>query len=374
MKILYITDQVYLHGGIEKVLTIKANYLAELDDYEVSILTYQQHSKRPVYPLSQKIRLVDIAVNYDIQKSYFHPQNIVKLPLHLSRLKKNLKDIRPDVVVSCNYGPDFYFLPWIAGKIPVIKEFHSSRAVLCQTATLKNSLLYRLSRWAEKRYSRIVVLNNDEKPYYNNSSISVIPNPVKDSSNRSFLNHKNILAAGRISPVKNFGDIIIAFSRLHEQFPDWQLHIWGEDYIGTKSLLQNQINDLKLHDKVKFKGVTNDLQTEMHNYSIYAMTSETECFPMVLLESLSNGVPIITYHAPTGPKHIVRDQQDGFIVPYKNLDIFTEKMSLLMSDESLRKSMGRQAIKNVQRFHISKVMKIWQDLFEEITRNHKRSN
>jgi hypothetical protein len=88
MKILFSTDQVYLHGGIEKVMAEKANYFADVLGYEVYILTTEQKGKAACYPLSDKIIKTDIAINYQRAKSYFHPANLVKMPGHFFRPEK----------------------------------------------------------------------------------------------------------------------------------------------------------------------------------------------------------------------------------------------------------------------------------------------
>ncbi len=370
MKILYLTDQLYLHGGIEKVLCQKANYLADTSDDDVAIVTYQQLGRKPVYELSSKIKRIDLNINYEIAKSYFRPNNLRKLPAHILGLQRVFKEFKPDVIISCNFGPDFYFLPYITGNIPVIKEFHSSRALRKIPLSIAGKFLNALSARAEKRYAQLVVLNPDEVRYYGSDCVSVIPNPAENTEENAPLTSSAILAAGRISPVKNFSDLIEAFSRLSHRFPGWELHIWGEDYVGTQEKLQAQIDGLAMGNQIRFMGVTEKLQTEMKNYSIYAMTSESECFPMVLLESLSAGLPVVTYDAPTGPRHIVTDGEDGFIVPYKNLDIFTQKLEQLMTDENLRQQMGAKGRENAQRFHIDKVMQLWRNLFEKVIKRN----
>lgn len=367
MKILYLTDQTFLHGGVEKVLSQKANYLAEVMNDDVTIVTYRQQNHKPVYPFSDKIKFVDLKVNYDIAKSYFYPNNLKKIPHHRSALKKIFQQLKPDVIISSSFGPDFYFLPYLEKQIPKIKEFHGSRYFYDkQEKTLKKKLLHRLNKITEQKYHRIVVLNASEIPFYNNSKISVIPNPAELSGERASHSSKKIVAAGRISQVKNFGDLIKGFSRINKEFPDWEVHFFGEDYLGTQLKLEKQISKLGLHDQIKFKGVSSGLKEEMQNYSIYAMTSETECFPMVLLESLSVGLPVISYDCPTGPQHILKNEEDSFLIPYKNLDIFTEKLKLLMRDVELRKVMGAKGLNNVQRFHIGKVMLQWKELFKSL--------
>lgn len=367
MKILYLTDQVFLHGGIEKVVSQKANYLADISGDEVFIVTYNQQNKTPVYQFSEKISFIDLDINYTISKSYFHPENLKKIPKHISALKTILKKIKPDVVISSSFGPDFYFIPFLQKNLPKIKEFHGSRYFYKnKSVSWKGALFTNFNDFIEKKYSTIVVLNADEINFYTNENKVVIPNPSEKTDFRADLGSKKIMAAGRISPVKNFGDLIESFSHIAKEFPDWELHFWGENYVGTQEKLEIKVTELGLENQIIFKGLSADLKKEMQNYSIYAMTSETECFPMVLLEALSVGSPIISYDSPTGPKHIIKNGEDSFLIPYKNLDIFTEKLKELMQNENLRKEFGRNGRENVKRFAIDIVMKEWKKLFKEI--------
>lgn len=367
MKILYLTDQTYLHGGIEKVLSQKANYFADEMDDDVTIVTYNQQGNIPCYSFSSKIHFLDLGVDYMSGKSYFHPYNLKKIPKHRKLLKKILNELKPEVLISCSFGPDFYFLPFIEKSIPKIKEFHSSRFFSKQNrAGMATQMKQRLGSWIEKQFDSIVILNVSEVDFYNNKNISIIPNPAEISGERADLTKKRILAAGRIAPVKNFGDLIEIFFIIHEEFKDWELHLFGEDYNGTLQALKEKVESYKLENHIKFKGVTRDLKNEMRKYSIYAMTSETECFPMVLLESLSVGLPIISYDSPTGPKHIVTDKVDGFLVPYKNLPIFAEQLKKMMRDEKLRHEFSINCLQSVQRFRIELIMKRWKNLFADL--------
>ncbi|MBF8457252.1 glycosyltransferase family 4 protein [Kaistella sp. G5-32] len=364
MKILYLTDQTFLHGGVEKVLSQKANYLAEVFGYEVTIVTYRQQGNNPIYPFSDQIQCIDLGVNYEIAKSYFHADNFKKIRHHFSSLKRVLKEVKPDVIISCSYGPDFYFLPFLDTQIPKIKEFHSSRYFYASAPKpFKTKLLQQLTLVAEKKYDALVVLNESERQFYNNKNINVIPNPAEISGVRADLTSKKILAAGRISPVKNFGDLIDAFARIANDDTEWELHFFGEDYIGTQATLEKKITEYGLQTQIKFMGIAPDLKVKMQDYSIYAMTSESECFPMVLLEALSLGMPVISYDAPTGPQHILINNEDSFLVPYKNLDIFTEKLREMIQTDSLRQQMAAKGRENVQRFGIEIVMQQWTNLF-----------
>lgn len=364
MKILFLTDQTYLHGGVEKVLATKANYLAEHYQHQVYIITTEQRNNKPCYSFSDKINFRDLEINYEREKSYFHPTNIKKVWCHFNKLKKTIVEIKPDVIVICNYAFDFYFMPYIFPKIPKVKEFHSSRFLEYKKAHSKNvkeKIMTFLSRNAEKKYHRLVVLNPAEKAFFNSNNISVIPNPIPMSDFWANPHSKKIIAAGRISPVKNFEDLIDVFNELKEDLKDWELHFYGEDYLGTQKKLEEKISENNLEQFIKFKGTTDNILEVMQDYSIYAMTSETECFPMVLLESLSVGLPIISYNCPTGPQFIVKNDEDGFLA--KDKEEFKIKLKNLTTDIELRKSFSNKGKENAKRFSEDEVMQLWRDLF-----------
>ena len=107
----------------------------------------------------------------------------------------------------------------------------------------------------------------------------------------------------------------------------------------------------------------------MLNASIYAMTSLTECFPMVLLESLSCGLPVISFDCPNGPRNIIINNKDGLLVKNNNIDAFAIALITLMDDNELRCNMGAIGRLNIKRFESKIVMKIWEKLFNNMIHN-----
>lgn len=371
MKIVVNTDQIYLHGGIEKVMATKVNWWAAQAGTEVFIVTTEQQGHLPCYPLDPRIQLVDLGVNYDRSKSYFSPGNLRKALTHFRRQKKILNELEPDIIISPNMNFDHYWLPLIKGHAKVLKERHSSRYFESQgnKSSLLNRLKLTFNKYIDSKYDRIVVLNPDEKKYVRGQNAAVIPNPVEPTALSADVSQKVVMAAGRISPVKGFDHLITIWSMVAEDFPDWQLHIYGQDYLGTQNKLEAQIKSLHLEKSVFFKGSVPDIHIPMTAAGIYAMTSETECFPMVLLEALAVGLPVISWAAPTGPRHILSDGSESFLVPYKNYPIFAERLKQLMNDQDLRIKMSAEAKRNVERFEISKVMTQWKMLFDKLRIN-----
>ena len=365
MKIVFNTDQIHLHGGIEKVMATKANHFASLPGVEVFIVTAEQKGLAPCYTLDERIRLIDLAVDYDRTQSYFSGGNLLKAVKHFRSQKKLFRDLSPDVIISPNFNFDHYWLPFIKGRAKLLKERHSSRYLeeeQRKTASLSTRIRFRINDWIESRYDHIVVLNADEKAYVKTGNAVVIPNSIPIQNITAALTNKKVIAAGRISPVKNFGDLIRAWALVHRTCPEWQLDIFGEDYLDTKKDLKHLVTTLKLEQSVFFQGTIDRMTEKMSEYALYAMTSETECFPMVLLEALSVGVPVVSYDCPNGPRNIVTHGSDGLISPHHDVELLAESLLRLMGDKELRKEMGSAAKQNVLRFGTLKVMKQWQEL------------
>ena len=109
----------------------------------------------------------------------------------------------------------------------------------------------------------------------------------------------------------------------------------------------------------------------MRSSSINGMTSQTECFPMVLLEAMSCGLPIVTFDCPNGPRNIITPDEDGFLVQDQDVPGLSEKLRLLMSDNSVRDNLGVNGRMNVKRFHVSEIMPKWFDLFNSLKNNNE---
>lgn len=365
MRIVFYIDQLYLHGGIEKMLSQKLNFFSQLKNYEVHLITFEQKNKEYCYPISDKIIKHDLEINYSREKSYFSRINLQKIPKHISRLKKKLKEIKPDVIVVANYSFDFYFIPFISRDIKTIKEYHSSRYDIdCKKKNIKGRIFYYLDEFINSKYDKIVVLNKDEKKHYTTKNVEVIPNSVVlNSFVKNESRKKTIVAAGRIAPVKQFDHLIKAWSLIAHKCPDWNVEIYGDG----DEVLVNELNTLIRRldiPRIKLMGATDELDNIMQQSSIFALTSATECFPMVLLESLKNGLPIVSYNSPYGPKNIIKDNEDGLLVEHNNIKAFASKLMNIIEDDKKRKQMEETAVENSKRFGENIIMQKWILLFE----------
>ena len=358
MKIVFLMDQMYLHGGAERILSQKMNYLIAHYGYEVHLVTSEQRGRNAVYELHRDLQWHDLGIDYERGRSYFSAGNLLKTMRHFLKLRRILGQIRPDAVVSVSYSPDQFFLPYLHRPIPKFKEFHSSRFGHAPT-----DIIRQLER-AFGKYQKLVVLNADEVPFFPAHNTVVIPNFTTFAPRWVSGKEKIVIAAGRIAPVKQFGDLVEIWSRLHLDFPDWQLHIYGDGDGQLRADLQKQIDSYGIKNAHLF-AATDAIGPKLQQAALYAMTSATECFPMVLLEAQACGLPIISYDCPTGPRHIVSDQKDGLLIAPGDRDAFSGQLRELMHNHALRESMGKKAVGNVTRFDVKPVMAMWDELFQK---------
>ena len=138
----------------------------------------------------------------------------------------------------------------------------------------------------------------------------------------------------------------------------------GEGYTDVRIL--KKVKEHGLEEQFELCPFTKEIQKHYLSASIYVMTSAFEGLPLVLVEAESMGLPLVSYTCPCGPRDIIRDGQDGFLVEPGDKETFAARLRQLIEDEELRRRMGQAAKVNSQRFSLDNVMKQWVDLFAEL--------
>ncbi|OYX27592.1 MAG: hypothetical protein B7Z06_04045 [Flavobacteriales bacterium 32-35-8] len=372
MRIVFIIDQVYRHGGIERVLSIKANYLATQNNNTIHIITTEQQNKKACYEFHPSIIFEDLNINYHRDTSYFYPKNLLKIPNHILKVKAALKKIHPDVVVVCSHSTDTYFMPFVLKKIPKVKEFHYSKFIEVEKrqnpSSVFKTLFFKFADYVETKYDKLVVLNPDEAAYYKSNNTVTIPNPLTFyPETMASLAEPTVIAAGRIAPVKRYDILIDIWKQVHKKNNTLKLHIYGEGEPNYVAGLQKQIERKNLSESVFLKGATSHIQNKMLSSSLFVMTSDNECFPLVLLEAQACGLPIVSRDSPYGPRNII-NTQTGVLIKMNDSEGFAQAILELMSNVEKRKEFGRNARLHAVNYSIGKVMDQWNNLFNEL--NH----
>ena len=390
MKIVYCLFGVYSTGGIERVTTVKANWLAE-HGYEVYLVTTGHAGRSSYYPLHPSIKHIDLGLCYDeageLSRFAAYRRNYPKYRRHREELEKLFADIRPDIAVAAGWHEGSFLFQLKDGSKKIIEHHgwrHANVAlypvylrelghVTAMTRfkywlrTLWGNLMtYKQGRY-DRQFDRLVVLTEEDKTYCSHCpTTSVIPNPITTPSLEvSPLSDKVILAVGRLDNQKNFPELIDIWALIAKDYPDWKLRIVGEGYTDVRIL--KKVKEHGLEEQFELCPFTKEIQKHYLSASIYAMTSAFEGLPLVLVEAESMGLPLVSYACPCGPRDIIQDGQDGFLVEPGDKETFAARLRQLIEDEELRRRMGQAAKINSQRFSLENVMKQWVDLFAELT-------
>ena len=173
-----------------------------------------------------------------------------------------------------------------------------------------------------------------------------------------------VVAAGRLHEQKGFDLLIDAYTPLAEEFPEWQLHIYGEGPLEKR--LRQRIDDRGVGDAIRLMGVTDQFEEVLGAASIYVMSSRFEGLPMVLLESLSKGIPPVSFDCPQGPRQLIRDGENGLLVPAEDVDNMTNALRELMADPATRRRLGNAALDSAHAYTLHNVMRQWIQLFDTL--------
>lgn len=377
LKIVYCTPALYMAGGVERVLTLKANYMADVLGYDITIILTEGKEKPLFYPLSDKIKVINLDVDFEVLWTcsfvkkifvYLQKQRIFK-----QRLTAELIRLKPDITVSL-LRREINFINDIQDGSRKIGELHVNRANYRNFEAGDTNFIKRLfaKYWMHnlvfhlKRLDCFVVLTEEDKVSWTElSNVEVIPDPLAfDIDQVSPLTNKRVIAVGRYVYQKGFDLLLQAWKKIEQQHSDWELTIYG---MGERTPYEQLIDKLQIdRNRCHLNGSTPDIKAEYLNSSLFVFSSRFEGFGMVLIEAMACGLPVVSFDCPCGPKDIVRHNEDGLLVPSGNIDSLAEAMHQMMSDDNLRQRMAKVAINNVQRYKLNEVCQHWQRLFESI--------
>jgi glycosyltransferase involved in cell wall biosynthesis len=191
-----------------------------------------------------------------------------------------------------------------------------------------------------------------------------VPNGVPDvDAHRAGLDAKVVVAAGRLTPQKSFSRLLRAWARVVPEHPDWELRIFGDGH--RRSRLERVIAELGIGETAHLMGFTPHLHEELARSSLYVMSSRLEGFPMVLLEAMAVGLPVVSFDCPTGPRDIIREGVDGHLVRNGDIDGLAAAMSGLMDDPARRKAYGAAAVEGAKRYGLPAIAERWDELLAE---------
>ncbi len=378
MKLIYCTHSVCNPGGMERVLANKVTYLVRRFNWEILVVTTDQKGRPFFYTFPKEIRMVDLNINYSDDNT---KNPIGKITGYLKRRKKHKKQLtallskeQADIVISL-YPSESSFIPHIKDGSKKVLELHYCKFFRLQYG--RSGLLGLIDRWRTRQdekivrqFDKFVVLTREDKGYWGNlPNIEVIPNAAMNlSQDYSDVTKHRVIAVGRLDYQKGFDRLIRAWEMVQKdgKRADWHLDIFGQG--EWRDMLQQLIDEKKLNDTTRLNAPTHHIGREYVNSSLLVMSSNYEGFPMVMIEAMTCGLPVVTFDFKCGPKDIIRPGENGLLVPNGDIQGLADAMMQVMDDEVYRKRLSANARQIVSTYSEEAVMSQWTHLFTSLVK------
>ena len=358
MNIMIIHRSFALVGGAERVITDKANYLAN-EGHQLMLVSYEQGNHPLPYELHSSVQYRDLDCRFFTLSKYslpLHVYHFIRLRRKFrSSLHSTVEGFKPDVVVLAS---DWQTLIGAVVKsvypIPVIAEFHNTYAyIMRKVGSSENWLRKGLTKFYYRqtinnlgKCSKLVVLTEIDAQNWRRhfDNVCVIPNPVTqypEVINDIPKDDGRIIFVGRFNHEKRIDRLITAFSMFADKYPNWHVDIFGDG--NEKDKLLHQIDECGLDNRVVIHEPTKAIYDEYKRSEMLVLCSEHEASPLVLVEAMSCGVPCVSLDCPTGPRAIIKDGETGLLAKEGDVNDLASKIEWLIIHESERIEMGKKA-------------------------------
>lgn len=389
MRIVYCLPGLYNAAGMERVLSQKVNWLAEHTDWEITIMTTEvvpEGKARNYFPLHERIEVVEWNIDFNadyrlpIGKKWMQHRRKQKQYEALWTEWVNSHDV--DVCVSL-CGKEIEWLGKAKAKCRKIAEIHFAMDYRAQwLAQTHQGLLWRLAGKGltqalvkhVKKMDKLVVLTQADAQAWREQgvrNIAVIANPCSMMPEQiGKHDKKQVLAVGRLERQKGFDWLIEAWGKIAETYPEWTLKICGEG--SQRIVLEKQIEELGLRDRVEMNGVAEKLEEEYMQSRLFVLSSRYEGLPLALMEAMSCGLCCIAMDCKQGPKELIGERDErGRLVALGDVEGLARAMAEEIAQEEHAQKMGQQAYAYAHaRFDIDATMRQWVELFAKTSVVH----
>lgn len=384
MKLCFITSSISSIGGVQRVLTVLANELSK--EYEVDIVLTARKSKtgkKSIYNLNENINIKVVPELYDrsllrkIIKSINKKTGILNKKSSEEMLKeilypKKIQNNYINFINSNNYDVVIGVTAYFSMALGVVADKVKSRTMGWQhnsyEAYLKSKGRY---IWNEDvvfdkyipKLDKYIVLNEHDSEMFKkegNIDTKVIYNPRSfKSDEKSKLDKKVFLAAGRFHYQKGFDLLIEAFSIFCKKNSEWNLVIVGDG--EEKEKIEKLVTKYNLENRVSLDPFTNNIKEYFLNSSVLTLSSRWEGMPMIVLEALEMGIPTISFDI-TAITPLVDDGKEGYIVKSYDVESFAEAMLKIANSKETLKELSKNCVVKSKEFNIENIVLKWKEI------------
>jgi len=369
--VTFLVQDAFGEGGVARTTTNVANHLSR--SREVRVVSLTRRRAEPQFPLDPA---VELTVLDDLRGGGGRVRRrLRRLPTRLRPvppepsmslvtdvlLRRAVRAVRSGVIVSTRPSLHLALTTYARPGVVTVGWEHMNHE-----ARVQNPRLMEVLRTAVPRLDGFVMLTEADADDWRRelpglrNEVAVIRNSVAWPlrATPSPVDAPVVVAAGRLAPRKGVRRLVRAFAPVARRHPDWQLHVYGEG--PQKAEIAELVRRLGLDSQVQLRGYTHDLPGVLSGAALFAMASLSEGFPMVLIEAMSTGTPVVAFDCPRGPAEIIRDGSNGLLVPEGPLEPYSRALETLVADEELRARMGAQALRDAEAYTIERVAGDWE--------------
>ena len=363
MRVIFVISDLNL-GGAQRVMLAVARGLFA-NDYDVAIITLSEQVNDH-YKYSEDITRV--ALNAcGPSKNIF--EALVSNIRRICLLRAQLKSSKPDVVISFLTETNILTSLALTGL--------SIKLIVCERNNIEakpGKLIWKIMLSYCFRRANLITANSKNlltqlKTKANPKKLKLVQNPVDLPTNKLALykKKKTIIFTGRLVAQKNLQTLIIAFGKLRNIQPDWDLQIFGDG--PDKHNLISTCNTVDLDPTSVFRGIIPNCKEEYLNSSIFVLPSRYEGTPNSLLEAMSFGCVPIVSNTSDGAIDYVIDDVSGMIFDFNNPNCLLQKILKISNSKAFHERLAKNAQKSVAGNSTPRIIKTWREL---ISRCHSQ--
>lgn len=427
MKKIMLIDEFKLvnyAGGIEQVVCGFANDFVRRG-YEVTLVSLDREKGIPFFPLDERVSFINLC--YDVGGLYFMPAYFLsKLKKEVVRFLygpglifkgKKVRDPKKEyyynefkrrlALVFADNMPDIILTSGATSTAIVLKVLYSKfgtpppedkgplsrdnmpdkiRGVkepiiitMCHTSisdAIRNATPIQIHAWKESACVSVLMQSYVEQmKRIGVSSVYWMPNAVNQvffdkQADLSVCHHK-VICVGRIEEHQKRPHLLIqAFGKIAKRYPEWSLHLYGEQsnahYVNR---LKKLADEYQVTDRVIFEGPSNAIVDHLQEADIFAFPSSSEGFGIALTEAMAVGLPAIGYRSCDAVNELIIDGENGFLCD-DGVDDFANKLAMLIDNQALRIQMGEKARQAMQIYSPQRIWDRWESLLNSLIATH----
>ncbi len=348
MRLIFVTNGLS-SGGSERVLSLIAGKMAERG-HQVEIIVLMKDDV--FYEINPHIKLV-------FAEKESKSTSLLKKTIWL---RSYIKRSKPDVVIAfLNRVYSLTILSLLGTGIPVIssersdpRHFIALYKILIRLSLPFSKLHVVQTEWVKEYYPKFI----------QNKSV-IIVNPVNEKVAKIKPVEKKdiIISVGRLDWQKNQLMLIDAFKKILDNYPSYELHIYGEGPL--REMLQQHIDEQGLTQRIILKGRSKEILEKMNEARVFCLSSDFEGMSNAMMEAMCLGLPIVTTQV-SGVKELIKEGVNGFVTPVKDTDAFAKALEKCVSDKTRMENMSKNNRQAAKLFDIEVIANQWEDLVNRV--------